>query len=357
MSARLVIEHKQFDRLAQVRSMDRLTLPDKMLSFDALRAKCDDLQGQIEDAWSQAKTESFSRCHTLGRILKSSRQNDCVSWKQYPGYKQVQTKLAELRLTDKGSTYDSHMKVVRNLLNESKDSQIPLKALLSPSIGKMLAKHRRKFGEHFKFQDSIRPCKSSSPVRSESPSSRHNFTEAQLRSINLSPHRQNESEPLSKQDCSEEVQLRNISPRQRIRGSPDRWKLAKLSLANKIVFESTRTQQTNKWTERKEIESSLPPISQVKSPRSELNDKSLKHKRNPKKRVSEACSPKMRSISYKKEEAYMYKEAERELKDLKSRFNMERMVNERKRKDKKEGCDILKIISPSSMKILDQIKY
>mmetsp|Transcript_29230 Transcript_29230/g.52223 ORF Transcript_29230/g.52223 Transcript_29230/m.52223 type:complete len:348 (+) Transcript_29230:58-1101(+) len=347
MSSRLTLEHQRFDRLYYAKSVRRLRPTEEVLTFDSLRAKCDDLQSQIEEAWSAAKTESFSRYHTLEGMLKLSKAKGSLNWKKIPGYKEVQAKLLELKMTDTGNTYAAQLKTVRNILNESKDSQVPLKALLSPNIVRMLSKNKRKFGEQFKFAEPRQRSRSASPKDIEEED-----IETMLR--------QDMSEELLKSTLSERAllgQRGSLSPKA-FRESQERsW--GAMSLANKVIFESNRAKRKYKKIEVNE-EVTLPKLfredhaSSIKLPAIE---EPAPFKRKANKRVSQASSPKFRFMVPSKEESHMYKEAERELKDLKSRFNMERLVKQRQKKDKKEGTEMLKIISPSSMKLLDQIKY
>jgi hypothetical protein len=132
MTTSLSLEHKRFNHLMQAQSNSKTPRSDNSLTFDRLRAKCDDLQRQIEDAWTQAKTESFSRCHTLEEILKGSQVETVWSWRKHPEYLRFQTRLMQIKQTHKHNPFARQKSMVENVLNESKDSLVPLKALLSP---------------------------------------------------------------------------------------------------------------------------------------------------------------------------------------------------------------------------------
>jgi hypothetical protein len=346
MTSRLSLETKRFDLLMQAKPNSKAPRSDNSLTFDRLRAKCDNLQVQIEDAWTEAKTESFSRCQTLDEILKISQAATVRSWMKDPEYLRFQTRM----LQNKGSSSARQMNIVEDVLNESKDSFIPLKALLSPNLQKLISKNKRQFGERFTKNSSLpRPPEIQTSNEQES---------------NL---KRDISESLAKTsiDARGLPEVRSYSPKSFARKSFEQsWDYSKLSLANRIIFKKDRiNHQANCSSEysRLNSERSRPPVRMKEAAAQVLSSRSIGDRKpqyqSIKRRVSEARSPRLRYVPASAAHTYLYKEAERELNDLKSRFNMDRMVSQHMRDDRREGISSLKIISSSSMKLLTQIKY
>lgn len=289
-------------------------------TFENLKSKCDQLQEQLELTWSQAKTDTLLRSHTLKNILTQSKDRDFISYKDFPGYSKLKRILSEKSLAEPNTTYLSQKKLVSNILNESKDSLVPLKALFSPIICKLLAKRRRKFGEQL-----TQPC-SISPVRHEA--------EHQDTSTNLL------RSTLSARSLYEDIGC----------VSPNSQAGVRINSAKQLGFKSPIPR-----TKRNEPSSWITIHNQSSQNQSQEEDRTFKGKAI-QRRVSQANSPKYR-FPISQEQSEMYKEAESQLNCLKSRIHMERLVKEFKRKSHRSAFDLLKIIGPRTKKKFGQINY
>jgi hypothetical protein len=160
------------------------------------------------------------------------------------------------------------------------------------------------------------------------------------------------------------AEVRSCSPKSLAHGSFEQsWDYSKLSLANRIVFKQDRITNHADCSEYASLrlERSRPPMRMKKAAAQVLSSCSIGD-RKPlyqiiRKRVSEARSPRLRYVSASEEDASLYRQAQRELNDLKSQLNIDRMLRQHMKEDRREGISSLKIISSSSMKVLTQIKY
>jgi hypothetical protein len=330
-------------------------------SFKQLMGYCDEMKDDIGVTWELAKIESISRCNTLDDLYKKSRVvthgND---WKLLPEYDHMRVKLAQRKQTGENSTWAGQVDLVKNLLDMKRTKQVLVKSISNLHMKRLISRCKRKFGEGLKEADiksdlyRARPTEIKKQVTIEEL-----LTSDEQKPVYLT---EVDAHVLSTRQLKLERSLtaRKLTPE---------WDYDKLDDKNRVVFERRdKFMYNNRKVFLMQREKALDLKMRSVQPSEEIRRKAewivnhspsltrLGSRRSPKIKqkfsVSNTNSPRIVRHQPSDEDVYLKIEVEKELSNLKSRLNIARYVTDKRHKDKMEGRESHKFISPSAMKLI-----
>jgi hypothetical protein len=347
--------------IASVRPDALLPRAQTTRSFKQLMGYCDEMKDDIGMTWELAKIESISRCNTLDDLYRKSNvvthRND---WKLLPEYDHMRVKLAQLKQTGKNTTWAGQVDLVRNLLDVKRTKQVAVKSISNLHMKRLISRCKRKFGEGLKEADikdelyRARPTQIKKQVRIEEL-----LTTDEQKPVLLT---EVDAHKLStkKLEMERSLTARKLTPE---------WDYDKLDDKNRVVFERRdKFMYNNRKIFLMQRQKALDLKMRSVQPSEEIRRKAewivnhspsmglgrlptMKQKFS----VSDTNSPRILRHQPSDDDVYLKIEVEKELNDLKARLNIARYVTDKRRKDKMEGREAHKFISPSALKLITKL--